>query len=106
MTDPLPWLVVLPLAWGALAFLLGPGRGGVLAIVGLAAQTWLALILAGQVLATGVQVHPVGGWGAPLGIDLAVDGLSAVMLLLSQGVALVLAIYARSYFAAARPEGF
>lgn len=106
MTEPLPWLVVLPLAWGALAFLLEPGRGGVLAIVGLAVQTWLALMLAGQVLATGVQVHAVGGWGAPLGIDLAVDGLSAVMLLLTQGVALVLAIYARSYFAAAGPAGF
>ena len=106
MTDPLPWLVVLPLAWGALAFLLGPGRGSRLALVGLALQAWLALVLAGQVLATGGQVHPVGGWGAPLGINLMVDGLSAVMLLLTQTVALVLSFYARCYFAAARPEGF
>ena len=43
-------------------------------------------------------MHQVGGWGAPLGIDLAVDGLSAAMLLLTQCVALPLAIYARSYF--------
>jgi formate hydrogenlyase subunit 3/multisubunit Na+/H+ antiporter MnhD subunit len=43
--------------------------------------------------------HAVGGWGAPLGIDLAADGLTAVMLLLTQGVALPLLLYARGYFA-------
>ena len=26
--DPLVWLIVLPMAWASLAFLLGPGRGG------------------------------------------------------------------------------
>jgi multicomponent Na+:H+ antiporter subunit D len=58
----------------------------------------LALTLAGRLLAGSVPVHPVGGWGAPLGIDLAVDGLAATMLLLTQAVALPLAVYARSYF--------
>lgn len=40
----------------------------------------------------------MGGWGAPLGIDLAADGLSAVMLLLVQCIALPLAIHAGAYF--------
>jgi multicomponent Na+:H+ antiporter subunit D len=53
----------------------------------------------------GTAVHVVGGWGAPLGIDLAVDGLSAAMLLLTQVVALPLAIYARSYFKPGDPAG-
>lgn len=100
MSDPLVWLVLLPLAWATLAFVLGPGRGAWLAIAGLATQLGLALDLAQKVGAGGMALHVVGGWSAPLGIDLAVDGLSAAMLLLTQFVALLLAIYARSYFKA------
>jgi formate hydrogenlyase subunit 3/multisubunit Na+/H+ antiporter MnhD subunit len=102
--DPLPWLIVLPLAWGTLAFLLGPGRGGRLAIAAIALQGVLALQLAGQLIGNGARVHAVGGWGAPLGIDLMADGLAAVMLLLTQAVALPLAVFARGYFAAS-PKG-
>jgi len=96
--DPLAWLILLPMFWATLAFVLGLGRGAWLAIIGIALQLGLALALAGRLLAGGVPVHPVGGWGAPLGIDLAVDGLAATMLLLTQAVALPLAVYARSYF--------
>ena len=38
MIDSLVWLLLLPLAWATLAFVLGPGRGAWLAIAGLAAQ--------------------------------------------------------------------
>lgn len=96
--DPLPWLIVLPLAWATLAFLLGGGRGGRLAVAGLAVQLALALALAVEVMAEGARVHTVGGWGAPLGIDLRADGLSVAMLLLAQAAALPLAVYARAYF--------
>jgi len=116
LIDPLVWLILLPLAWATLAFVLGPGRGAWLAIGGLVAQCWLAFNLAQKVGAlgtaqvgpdqlVGTALHAVGGWGAPLGIDLAVDGLSAAMLLLTQTVALPLAIYARSYFKADDPAG-
>lgn len=100
MTDPIAWLVLLPLFWAVGAFLLGPGRGAWLAIVGTALQLWLAFDLARKVGAGGTATHAVGGWGAPLGIDLAADGLSALMLLLTQFVALPLFLYARAYFAA------
>lgn len=96
--DPLAWLIVLPLAWAALAFVLGPRRGARLAIAGLTGQLALALGLAADLLDRGGRVHAVGGWGAPLGIDLAADGLTAVMLLLTQALALPLAVYARTYF--------
>lgn len=105
MIDSLVWLLLLPLAWATLAFVLGPGRGAWLAIAGLAAQFALAVDLARIVAAGGVAAHVVGGWGAPLGIDLAADGLSAAMLLLTQGVALPLAIHARAYFKAGDPAG-
>ena len=99
--DPVAWLVLLPLAWASLTFLLGPGRGAWAAIAGLALQLLLAAHLATTVWDAGVAVHRVGGWGAPLGIDLAADGLSVAMLLLTQLLALPLAVYARAYFAAA-----
>ena len=105
MIDSLVWLLLLPLAWATLAFVLGPGRGAWLAIAGLAAQFALAVDLARKVAAGGVASHVVGGWGAPLGIDLAADGPSAAMLLLTQGVALPLAIHARAYFKAGDPAG-
>ncbi len=104
MTDPLIWLIVLPLAWATLAFSLGPGRGAWVAIAGLLAQLWLTFALAQNISIGGAALsHAVGGWGAPLGIDLAVDGMSAAMLLLTQCVALPLAIYARSYFKTGDP---
>jgi formate hydrogenlyase subunit 3/multisubunit Na+/H+ antiporter MnhD subunit len=103
MTEPLPWLILLPLAWAAVAFLLGPGRGAWLALAGLAVQCGLAFALAGQLLAQGPQSHVAGGWAPPLGIALAADGLAALMLLLAQVVALLLALYARSYFAPGEP---
>jgi formate hydrogenlyase subunit 3/multisubunit Na+/H+ antiporter MnhD subunit len=100
MNDPaLAWLVVLPLAWATAAFLMGPGRGAWLSAAGSAVQLFLAYELAQQVMGGSLRVHNVGGWGAPLGIDLVADGLAAVMLLLIQGVALPLLLYARAYFA-------
>lgn len=105
MIDPLVWLILLPLCWATLAFVLGPARGAWTAIGGLATQLWLAFVLAQRVGAGGTALHTVGGWGEPLGIDLAADGLSTAMLLLTQCVALPLAIYARSYFKADDPAG-
>ena len=46
-----------------------------LALVGLA-----VVGLGWQLLGHGVYHHAVGGWGAPLGIDLHADGLSLLML--------------------------
>jgi len=107
MADPLPWLILLPLLWATGAFLLGPARGARLAIAGTAVQLWLAFALAAKVGAERTALHhPVGGWGAPLGIDLAADGLAALLLILTQLVALPLFVYARGYFAAAAASWF
>lgn len=98
MNDLLAWLILVPLVWATGAFLLGPGRGAGLGIGGMALQLIGALLLAGEIVDKGVRSHRVGGWGAPLGIDLAADGLTALMLLLTHFVALPLLLYARAYF--------
>ncbi|TVR97786.1 MAG: oxidoreductase [Rhodospirillales bacterium] len=69
---------------------------------------WTALIVAvlaipGSLLANvgvvwtvfelGVHRHPVGGWGAPLGIDLHVDGLAAAFLALLALIAAVITVH-------------
>jgi formate hydrogenlyase subunit 3/multisubunit Na+/H+ antiporter MnhD subunit len=105
MIEPLVWLILLPLGWAVLAFILGPGRGARTAIAGLAAQVWLSFDLVQEIGAGGSAGHAVGGWGAPLGIDLVADGLSGAMLLLTQCIALPLAVYARSHFKAGDPAG-
>lgn len=101
--DPATALILLPLAWATLAFVLGPGRGAWMGMGGLASQTLLAVMLARSVMQDGPRVIALGGWGAPLGIELSADGLAAVFLLLTQIVALVLAPYSRDYFRA-RPD--
>lgn len=96
--DPMVGLIVLPLCWGSLAFVLGPGRGAGLALLGLGLQAGLVLQLALALMQRGPLLHAVGGWGAPLGIDLYADGLAALMLLLTQGLALLVALYARVWW--------
>lgn len=104
MIDPLVWPILLPLFWATGAFLF-PARGAWLALGGTAVQLWLTFVLAAKVGTGGTAlVHPVGGWGAPLGIDLAADGLAALLLILTQLVALPLFVYARGYFAGKSPH--
>jgi multicomponent Na+:H+ antiporter subunit D len=47
-----------------------------------------------RVMGEGELLYAMGGWGAPLGIDLHADGLAVFMLLMSTGVGLFLSIYA------------
>lgn len=97
LTIPLVWLILLPLIWATLTFCLGPGRGALAGLAGLVLQLLCAGLLALEVAQKQTVTHLVGGWQEPLGILLVADGLSAVMLLLTQAVALAIALYARSY---------
>lgn len=95
-----PWgviLILLPLAGGMLCFL-WPGMAR---RVGLVTAFAVALSVAGlgqQILVDGVYRHAVGGWGAPLGIDLHADGLSLLMLAMTALVGLGVSIYSAGYF--------
>ena len=96
----LPWallLILLPLAAGIVC-LLWPSAAkfwGLLAVIGAA----LSVVgLGWQLLQHGVYRHIVGGWGAPLGIELTADGLSLLMLSATALVGLGISVYANSYF--------
>jgi len=56
-------------------------------------------VLALQVLERGPLNHTVGGWEAPLGIELYADGLTAVMLIMAAVVGTAISVYAAGYFA-------
>lgn len=97
--------ILLPLAAAVLSFLLrraaafitsATALGILLAVGGLIWQVWHR----------GTQRHSIGGWGAPLGIELYADGLTAVMLLMSALVGAFISIYALGYFKAANEQGF
>ncbi len=96
----IPWallLILLPLA-GSLLLLVWPAATQA---VGLATLFTNALSVAGltwQMTANSPYRHAVGGWGAPLGIDLYADGLSLLMLAVTALVGLGVSLYATSYF--------
>ena len=98
MTAALP--VVLPLL-AALA----------LALFARGVRLWCLIVGAGLALAlqrlyvdlsaAGPLRYAMGGWGAPLGIDLYVDGLSLFMLITTWLVGVMVSVYALGYFAGA-----
>jgi formate hydrogenlyase subunit 3/multisubunit Na+/H+ antiporter MnhD subunit len=96
----IPWgvvLILLPLAGGMICFL----WPAIAKIVGLFSVFAVALAVTGlgwQIFTEGVYRHAVGGWGAPLGIDLYADGLSLLMLAMTALVGLGITVYSTGYF--------
>ena len=92
------WTIALPLAGALLAFLL-PRRAAPIGLVTalLTAASACAVLL--QVAFGGPRLYQLGGWGAPLGIDLRADGLSVLMLAMTAVVGTAVSIYARVYLA-------
>lgn len=98
---------VMPVFWPLLA-------AAALAAFPRPVRVWLVLVGAGTALALaqlygrisseGPLRYQLGGWGAPLGIDLYVDGLSLFMLITTWLVGLAVSLYALGYFAGADHE--
>jgi formate hydrogenlyase subunit 3/multisubunit Na+/H+ antiporter MnhD subunit len=100
-------IILLPLAGALLAFLFR--RAATRIGIGAAVATSLAAAaLARTVIRDGTMHHAVGGWGAPLGIDLRADGLSVLMLIMTATVGLAISLYAPAYFRgeSRKPEQF
>lgn len=102
-TPLLPLAVVIPLIAAIVSLLLTSPRAR--AITGIGFATLLLFALApwlwhtpGADLPTSVR-YALGGWGAPLGIDLHLDGFATVLLLSTAALVIVLSIYSAFYFA-------
>jgi len=100
MLTDIPWginLILLPLAGGMVCFLLP--RVAKEVGVGTAFAVALSVLgLGGRMQGQGVYRHAVGGWGAPLGIELYADGLSLLMLVATALVGLGVSVYSAGYF--------
>jgi multicomponent K+:H+ antiporter subunit D len=89
--------IVLPLLAGALALVVERRSPRAAAMVSLCATLCLLAIaasLVGQADGGGVSVYLLGNWRAPFGIALALDRLSALMLLVTALVAVAAVLYA------------
>ncbi len=99
LLDHLPALLVaVPLTGAALSFVAGHRRAPHVALVTAAAIVALAVALVARVLDAGPFRYAVGGWTAPLGIDLVADGASALFIVLTAIVGMGVTLYATAYF--------
>jgi multicomponent Na+:H+ antiporter subunit D len=97
VTATVPWIVLVPLLGACVAVgfrRLGPALGVASGVAVLAA----AAALTRQVFVEGVVRHAVGGWGAPLGIELRADGVGASMVLMTALTAPAITVYAIAYY--------
>jgi multicomponent Na+:H+ antiporter subunit D len=89
--------ILIPLLGALAAFVMRP-----LALpIGLLGVGTLLVAVVLQIpglIAEGPQRLAVGGWGAPLGVDLYADGLSLAMLLMTAVAGLGISLYAAVYF--------
>ncbi len=90
-------VIFLPLT-GVLGCFLWPRHTTLLGLFTALATTTCVAGLVWQAIELGTQRHAVGGWGAPLGIDLHADGLSLVMLIATALVGLGISTYSCGYF--------
>jgi multicomponent K+:H+ antiporter subunit D len=93
--------VLLPLLTAVLLLFAGDGtdtgRGGrarAISLVSAVGSLGIAILLVAQAAQGGWTVYRLGDWPAPFGIVLVVDRLSALMVLLTQLVALPVVLYA------------
>jgi formate hydrogenlyase subunit 3/multisubunit Na+/H+ antiporter MnhD subunit len=99
------WLaapVMAPLLTAIGVALAGARLRAALCALGALGTACVSIIVLARVVAEGPLRHRLGGWGAPLGIDLFADGLSALMLTMTAVVGGAISMYASGYFACAR----
>lgn len=101
------WVILIPLI-GAMLCFMWPRRGKLLGMITTLITGFTAFMLYLQLLDHGVIRYALGGWGAPLGIDLYADGLSVLMLLMTALVGLGVSLYGVGYFKqdGENPAGF
>lgn len=96
MSSLVPLPIVLPLLGAALSIGLGRSRNAqrVVGVGTLSIATVVTGVLLAQVDERGIQAVQGGGWGAPVGITLVADRLSAFILVAAMVTLLAVLIYA------------
>ncbi|OFZ54199.1 MAG: hypothetical protein A2428_01920 [Bdellovibrionales bacterium RIFOXYC1_FULL_54_43] len=97
MSGALPILIGGPFAAAMVSFLFTGAIGRALSVLLATASAVAALATSIEVMRSGVQIHALAGWGAPLGIELRIDGLAMLMLLLTAGISLAVTTFAAGY---------
>ncbi|TDT43362.1 multisubunit sodium/proton antiporter MrpD subunit [Halospina denitrificans] len=92
-------LLFTPLAWAVLCLLLDFSRGRLVSCLGITVQVLVSLGLWVAVAREGGFLYGLGGWEAPLGIELRVDGLAVTFILLTAIVAGACGLHASVYLA-------
>jgi formate hydrogenlyase subunit 3/multisubunit Na+/H+ antiporter MnhD subunit len=98
--DSPTWIVfpiILPLLAGLLCFFFRQNTFLIALFAALANLCSVAVLL-GQFLDTGPMRYSMGGWRAPLGIALRMQGPTVLMLLMTAISGLAITLYARGYF--------
>lgn len=90
--------IAVMLVAAPVAFVANARVARVVALVAAAAEVVIAVGILVAVSRSGTLSHALGGWGAPLGIDLRVDGIAAVMIALTAFVGTGVTLYAAGYF--------
>lgn len=92
-------VLALPVLGLLLAPLLGARGARVLALLSFVAGLALSLACSAALMAAGAPlVYPLGGWAAPLGVELRLDGPAALMLVLTAGLLLLIGLHAAGEF--------
>jgi formate hydrogenlyase subunit 3/multisubunit Na+/H+ antiporter MnhD subunit len=97
----MPWLMAgllfTPLAWAVMSLLVGFRNGRWLSWLGMVLQVSASLTLWFAVARDGGFYYALGGWQAPLGIELKVDGLALTFVLLTATVGSACGLHAGVY---------
>jgi len=104
MSAGLPLVIVIPLLAAIGAFLL-PRGSFIIALIGSLLTVGAVGVAAAATLESGALRHTIGGWRAPLGIDLVLDGFALLMLALTALIGLAITFYGRGYFGSATQQG-
>lgn len=92
-------LVIFTPIFGSAACFLWPKRNVLIALVTAIITVISVALLTWQVVEQGSALrYALGGWNAPLGIDLYADGLSLIMLIVTAVVGLAINSYSACYF--------
>ncbi|MCL6251952.1 hypothetical protein M3P36_12975 [Altererythrobacter sp. KTW20L] len=97
-------LVAVPLLAALLAVVV-PRRGALIALLGVAGIATALVVLVPALVRQGVLSLSIGGWNAPLGITLRLDGLGLAFLSMVATVMAAVLVSARPQFAARAGSG-